>query len=145
VKLPALRERSSDIPLLAKAFLRKFGKQQNRSSLDFSAKSVRAIQCHHWPGNVRELENRIKRAVIMAEGRYVTPTDLELEDSSTNKHTTLKEAREAAEREVVLSAMQRGGGKISRAAEELGISRPTLYELLEKLGIAREVADDKES
>ncbi|MBC8096121.1 MAG: PEP-CTERM-box response regulator transcription factor [Akkermansiaceae bacterium] len=145
VKLPALRERSSDIPLLAKAFLRKFGKQQNRASLEFSAKAVRAVQCHNWPGNVRELENRVKRAVIMAEGRYVTPADLELQETSEYIHITLKQARETAEREVVLSAMQRGGGKISRAAEELGISRPTLYELLEKLGIAREVADDKET
>ncbi|HLP75557.1 MAG TPA: PEP-CTERM-box response regulator transcription factor [Candidatus Paceibacterota bacterium] len=145
VKLPALRERSSDIPLLAKAFLRRFAKQQNRSSLDFSAKSVRAIQCHNWPGNVRELENRIKRAVIMAEGRYVTPSDLELQDDTTNTRVTLKQAREAAEREVVLSAMQRAGGKISRAAEDLEISRPTLYELLEKLGIMRDAADDKEA
>jgi two-component system NtrC family response regulator len=145
VKLPALRERSSDVPLLAKAFLRKFATQQNRSSLDFSAKSVRAIQCHNWPGNVRELENRVKRAVIMAEGRHVTPSDLELEDNSSKPNVTLKEAREAAEREVVLGAMQRSGGKISRAAEELAISRPTLYELLEKLGIVRNDAEDKEA
>jgi two-component system NtrC family response regulator len=146
VKLPPLRERIADIPLLAKAFLQKFAKQQNRSSLDFSAKALRAIQCHAWPGNVRELENRVKRAVIMAEGRYVSPVDLELvDDASTLEVTTLKQARETAEREVVLASMQRSGGKISRAAEELGISRPTLYELLDKLGIDRGSAEEKEA
>jgi two-component system NtrC family response regulator len=138
VKLPSLRERVADIPLLAKAFLQKFASQQNRASLDFSAKAMHSIRNHAWPGNVRELENRVKRAVIMAEGRYVSPSDLELASDSTSVETmTLKQAREIAEREAVLGAMQRSGGKISRAAEELGISRPTLYELLEKLGIAR--------
>ncbi|HYG22468.1 MAG TPA: PEP-CTERM-box response regulator transcription factor [Verrucomicrobiae bacterium] len=144
VKLPPLRERINDIPVLAKAFLQKFAKQQNRNSLDFSAKALRAIQCHLWPGNVRELENRVKRAVIMAEGRYVGPTDLELiDDAAPTTGLTLKQARENAEREVVLAAMQRSGGKISRAAEELGISRPTLYELLEKLGIDRGNSEEK--
>jgi len=145
VKLPPLRDRITDIPLLAKAFLQRFAKQQNRNSLDFSAKALRAIQCHTWPGNVRELENRVKRGVIMAEGRYVSPADLELlEEASATEVQTLKQARENAEREVVLAAMHRNGGKISRAAEELGISRPTLYELLDKLGIDRG-ADEKDA
>ncbi len=144
VKLPPLRERTGDVPVLAKSFLQRFAKQQNRNSLDFSAKALRAIQCHSWPGNVRELENRVKRAVIMAEGRYVNAADLELMEDAVNAEiVTLKQAREAAEREVVLAAMQRNGGKISRAAEDLGISRPTLYELLDKLGIDRG-AEDKE-
>jgi two-component system, NtrC family, response regulator len=76
--------------------------------------------------------------VIMAEGRHVTPSDLELQEDLQAVQPTLRQAREKAEREVVLSAMQRNGGKISRAAEELGVSRPTLYELLEKLGIVPE-------
>jgi two-component system NtrC family response regulator len=144
IKLPALRDRMEDLPLLAKAFLQKCATQNKRSSLDFSAKAMRAIQRHSWPGNVRELENRVKRAVIMAEGRYVTPEDLELRDNSDAPGIiTLKQARETAEREVILAALQRGGGKISRAAEDLGISRPTLYELMEKLGIAR-ASDEKE-
>jgi two-component system NtrC family response regulator len=138
IKLPPLKERISDLPVLAKAFLQKWAAQQGRANLDFSAKALRAVQRHNWPGNVRELENRIKRAVIMAEGRYVTAQDMELADGADLADViTLKQARETAEREAILTAMQRAGGKISRAAEELGISRPTLYELLEKLGISR--------
>jgi len=145
VKLPPLRDRIPDVPLLAKAFLQKFGAQQNRASLDFSAKALRAIQRHGWPGNVRELENRVKRAVIMAEGRHVSPADLELTDGTDAAEIiTLKQARETAEREVVMNAMQRSNGKISRAAEDLGISRPTLYELLEKLGM-RPAGEEKEA
>jgi two-component system NtrC family response regulator len=137
VKLPALRARIADVPVLAKAFLRQFARQSHRTSLDFNAKALRALEHHDWPGNVRELENRIKRAVIMAEGRHVTPEDLEMGDAGPGRIRTLKEAREAAEREVVQLALDRSNGKISRAAEELGISRPTLYELMEKLGIDR--------
>lgn len=144
VKLPPLRERIPDIPVLAKAFLQSFAIQQHKGSLDFNSKALRAIQCHNWPGNVRELENRLKRAVIMAEGRYVTPSDLELTDASNPEIITLKQARETAERETIVAAMQRSGGKISRAAEELGISRPTVYELMEKLGIDRSGAEEKE-
>jgi two-component system NtrC family response regulator len=147
VKLPGLRERSTDIQLLAKAFLHKFAAQNKRAALEFNAKALRALQEHSWPGNVRELENRVKRASIMADGRYITLSDLELAaDGLGGELTTLKQARESAEREVVSAALQRSGGKISRAAEELGISRPTLYELMEKLGIDRVAAtDDKET
>jgi two-component system NtrC family response regulator len=147
VKLPGLRERSTDIPLLAKAFLHKFAAQNKRAALEFNAKALRALQEHSWPGNVRELENRVKRASIRADGRYITLSDLELAaDGLGGELTTLKQARESAEREVVSAALQRSGGKISRAAEELGISRPTLYELMEKLGIDRVAAtDDKET
>ena len=137
VKLPALRERPGDVPLLAKALLRKFAAQNGRTATDFSPKALRALQQHPWPGNVRELENRIKRAVIMAEGRSVTPVDLELGESTEGAFRSLKEAREAVEREMIQQALERHGGKISRAAEELGISRPTLYELMEKLSLAK--------
>ncbi len=145
IRLPSLRERSSDVPLLAKAFLRKFAVQNGRAVEDFNAKSLRALQQHFWPGNVRELENRIKRAVIMAEGRYVTPADLELTDGAEGNFRTLKEARETIERELIQQALQRHGGKISRAAEDLGISRPTFYELMEKLGLGKPSLDKKES
>jgi two-component system NtrC family response regulator len=145
VRLPSLRERSSDVPLLAKAFLRKFAVQNGRAVEDFNAKSLRALQQHFWPGNVRELENRIKRAVIMAEGRYVTPADLELADGAEGNFRTLKEARETVERELIQQALQRHGGKISRAAEDLGISRPTFYELMEKLGLAKPGLEKKDS
>jgi two-component system NtrC family response regulator len=144
IRLPALRERSGDVPLLAKAFLRKFAAQNARTVEDFNAKSLRALQQHFWPGNVRELENRIKRGVIMAEGRYVTPADLELADGSESNLRTLKEARETVERELIQQALQRHGGKISRAAEELGISRPTFYELMEKLGLGKPSLDKKD-
>jgi len=145
VKLPALRERPGDVPLLAKVLLRKFTSQNGRTATDFSQKALRALQQHPWPGNVRELENRIKRAVIMAEGRSVSPADLELSDSSEGAFRSLKEAREAVEREMIQQALERHGGKISRAAEELGISRPTLYELLEKLGMDKPSLEKKES
>ncbi len=97
-----------------------------------------AFESHDWPGNVRELENRVKRAVIMAEGLIVTPEDLEL----TSPHAKyeglgLREAREALERDHILQSLSRNKGNISKAAAELNISRPTLYELMEKLGIER--------
>ncbi|HHY84919.1 MAG TPA: PEP-CTERM-box response regulator transcription factor [Verrucomicrobia bacterium] len=146
IKMPPLRERLSDVPVLAKAFLRRFAAQNNRASLNFSAAALRAIQHHQWPGNVRELENRVRRAVIMAEGRYVSPEDLELSDTGdSSRLPTLKQARETAERDAIQAALQRNGGKISRAAEELGISRPTLYELLDKLGIPRAATEEKEA
>jgi two-component system NtrC family response regulator len=145
-RLPALRDRVADIPLLARAFLQKYVAQQNRSQLEFSAKAIRAIQRHGWPGNVRELENRVKRAVIMADGRYVSPADLELtDDSEAAEVITLKQARETAERQVITAALERCNGKISRAAEDLGISRPTLYELLEKLGLGKGESEAKDS
>jgi len=144
VKLPALRERPSDVPLLAKALFTKFAVQNGRTATEFSQKALRALQQHSWPGNVRELENRIKRAVIMAEGRSVTPANLELGDSSEGAFRSLKEAREAVEREMIQQALERHGGKISRAAEELGISRPTLYELMEKLGLDKPGLEKKE-
>ena len=145
LRLPSLRERSSDVPLLAKAFLRKFAVQNGRAVEDFNPKSLRALQQHFWPGNVRELENRIKRAVIMAESRYVTPADLELADGTEGNFRTLKEARETVERELIQQALQRHGGKISRAAEDLGISRPTFYELMEKLGLGKPGPEKKDT
>jgi two-component system NtrC family response regulator len=138
LKLPPLRDRAGDVPLLAKAFLRDALAQSGKKSLDFSASALRALQNHTWPGNVRELENRVRRAVIMAEGRHVTAADLELQAAaSSTVCRTLKDAREAAEREAVLAALQRHNWKIARAAAELDVSRPTLYELMEKLNIRK--------
>jgi len=138
IKLPALRERAGDIPLLAKALLQKFVAQNTKEPREFSPQALRALVQHSWPGNVRELENRVKRAVIMAGSRQIMPADLELAGGTeTMPGRSLKDAREAAEREVITQALLRHGGKISPAAAELGISRPTLYELMEKLGISR--------
>ena len=95
------------------------------------------MESHSWPGNVRKLENRVKRGVIMAEGRQVSAGDLELEATSTSHNKTLKDARESAEREVVMAALRRNKWKIAPAAGQLDISPPTLYELMEKLGIQK--------
>jgi len=139
IKLPALRARENDIRLLAQSFLQRFAGQNNKTNLSFDAESLRAIERHNWPGNIRELENRVKRAVIMAENNRITAADLELTDSSpSHSSSNLKQARETLEREMVQNALRRSGGKISSAATELGVSRPTLYELMDKLGITRE-------
>jgi two-component system NtrC family response regulator len=139
VKAPPLRERGGDILVVARAFLRNYGAEHGKPALTFSPDALRALTLHPWQGNVRELQNRIRRAAIMAEGKRVTATDLELTDTlSALPPLTLKEARESLEREMIHDALRRHRGKITAAALELGVSRPTLYELMEKLGIARE-------
>jgi two-component system NtrC family response regulator len=136
IELPPLRDRSEDIAVLAKSFVRRFASDNGRPSLNFSKSALKALENHMWPGNVRELENRIKRGVIMAEGRQLSPADLEL-GGATSQAKTLKDAREIAEREVVYAALRKCRWKIAPAAVELDISRPTLYELMEKLGIEK--------
>jgi two-component system NtrC family response regulator len=144
LKLPGLREREGDAVLLAQAFLKKFSRESSKEKLRFDPKAVQALRQYAWPGNVRELENRVRRAVIMSEGSRVTAADLEIAEAvEAVVPRTLKEAREAVERELVQQSLRRHGGKISRAAEELGISRPTFYELLAKLGMNRP-ADESE-
>ena len=139
LNLPPLREREGDIRLLAQFFLKRFADQINKSGLTFDADAIRALNKHGWPGNIRELENCIRRSVIMAEGRRVTARDLELASVGTGlSAVTMKEAREAVERQMIQQALRKHGGKIAPAAVELGLSRPTLYELMEKLGVARE-------
>ena len=139
ISLPPLRERGDDIAVVAKEFLNRFAAQSGKTGLVFAPETLRAANRYSWPGNVRELQNRIHRAVIMAEGRRIMPADVELTDVAHALHpTTLKEARESIEREMVLQALKRSSGKISAASVELGISRPTLYELMEKLDIAKE-------
>jgi len=137
IRLPPLRDRGDDITLLAREFLQRYAVQNNRKSLTFSPDALRAIHSHRWPGNVREMQNRVKRAVIMADKKKITAADLELNQAG-QVGTTLKDARETVEREMVEGSLRRNRGKISGAASELGISRPTLYELMEKLGIVRE-------
>ncbi|MEO7675499.1 MAG: helix-turn-helix domain-containing protein, partial [Verrucomicrobiota bacterium] len=105
--------------------------------VSFDQDAIKAINRYTWPGNVRELENRVKRAVIMADKKRITAEDLELENVSAAP-ASLKEAREAVEREMILSALRKHKGKIAPAATELGISRPTVYELMEKLGLKKE-------
>ncbi|HEY1788157.1 MAG TPA: PEP-CTERM-box response regulator transcription factor [Verrucomicrobiae bacterium] len=142
VLLPPLRERENDIQLLAKFFLQHFATDANKPDLAFDTDALRALNKHLWPGNVRELENCIRRAVIMADGRRVTAHDLELNGNGikTNGAVTMKDAREAVERQMVQQALRKYSGKITPAAAELGLSRPTLYELMGKLGITKEAA-----
>src|SRR5260221_1361125 len=138
LSLPPLRESSGDVRLLAQEFLRRNAAARGREGLSFTKDAMQALETHPWPGNVRELENRIKRAVIMADSKRLSAEDLELQGASVAKENlSLKDARERAEREVVEKALRKHFGKIAPAAAELGISRPTLYELMEKLGILR--------
>jgi two-component system NtrC family response regulator len=138
ITVPPLRERGDDINLIAREFLNRYGAEHGKRNLAFAPDALRALNLHIWSGNVRELQNRVQRAVIMAEGKRVTAADLELTDAlDVLPLQTLKEARENAEREIVLDALRRNKWKITAAALELGISRPTLYELMEKLGIAK--------
>jgi two-component system NtrC family response regulator len=139
VKVPPLRDRGDDILQVAKAFLHTYGGEYDKPGLTFAPDSLRALRLYLWPGNVRELRNRVQRAVIMADGKRVTARDLELTDAlSALRQQTLKEARESVEREMVQDALRRHNGKVTAAALELGVSRPTLYELMDKLGIAKE-------
>ncbi len=138
IGLPPLRDRVGDIPVLAKVFLRRFALENHRKISGFTAEAFRLMSAYAWPGNVREMENRIRRATIMAEGRQVAPEDLELDPAMAGiKNLTLKEARENVERNLLERVLERHRGNISRAAEELDVSRPTLYELMDKLGMKR--------
>jgi len=136
--LPPLRDREHDVRLLAQSFLHRFAVQANKPNLAFDPDALRALNRYPWPGNVRELENCVRRAAIMAEGRRVRVADLELNAGGVGfGPVTLKDAREALEREMVQQALKKHGGKIAPAAADLGLSRPTLYELMEKLGISK--------
>ena len=138
VEIPPLRSRVGDPALLAHAFARKFAQEQNRSSLSLSEDAVRAIESHGWPGNIRELENCIKRAVIMADGNQITREDVGLElpqKEDSLENLDLRTIRESAEKNAIVAAMGRVNGNMVKAAEILGISRPTLYDLMHKLGL----------
>jgi two-component system NtrC family response regulator len=138
IALPPLRERDSDVLILAKAFLQKYSLEIKKRLMAYTPQALRAIELYSWPGNIRELKNRIKRAVIMANDTKVTIADLEL-SSKYAEHTgqSLKDAREVLEREMIQCALARNKGNLTRTASELCISRPSLYGLLDKLGIAR--------
>ena len=137
VPVPTLRARGSDITLLARAFLMKFAEAEKKVLKGFTPQAIKTMLEHSWPGNVRELENRIKRAVLMAEGKYVSSANLELKDRSlVDGHpTTLRAARDFREKELVRFVLEKSDGNVSKAAVELGISRPTLYHLLSRYGL----------
>jgi two-component system NtrC family response regulator len=139
LSLPPLRERGEDVTVLAKIFLERFAAENKKSITSFTAEALEALQSYDWPGNVRELENRVKRAIIMAEGKKLSSADLELGSGSSDRYrsVTLKEAREELERDLIKRTLRKHNGNMTRTAAELQVSRPTLYELMEKLGIRK--------
>ena len=144
VPLPLLRDRGEDVFVLARTFLDREAAQTKKKISGFTPEALRAIEIHAWPGNVRELENRVRRAVVMADSPFVSPADLELEIGvgESAQSLGLRETRENVERDTIRKALARNRGNVSQTATELGISRPTLYGLMDKLGIAREAAEE---
>ncbi len=133
LSVPTLGERREDIALLAEHFFHLHAGERNPRLKGFSPAAMRALESHEWPGNVRELLNRIRRAMVMAEGRLITSADLGLQDAhSAARPLELDEARASAERLAIQQSLQRADNNVSRAARELGVSRMTLYRLLEK-------------
>ena len=132
VKIPSLAERPGDAALLAKVFLKRFAQEMNPQVTGFAPDALAAIDAWGWPGNVRELENRVKRAAIMADGKLISAADLDLQEGAEDDPDVLnlKSARERADRKVIRHALARSEGNISSTARLLGISRPTLYDLL---------------
>ena len=138
IRVPPLRERQGDSLLLARAFLERFATQFKRPVKGFMPQAVEALEAYNWPGNVRELENRVKRAVIMADGNQVSLEDLELpglEDAAEQEPFNLREVRERAESQAILRALARTDGNVSKTSELLGVTRPTLYNLMKKYAI----------
>jgi len=142
VDIPPLREREGDSLLLARVFLNLFNRQHNKSIKGFAVDALNAIELYQWPGNVRELENRVKRAVIMADGNQIVADDLDLKDSPDENSSeeiaiNLRKVRETAERRAIHRALSMCKDNISQAAELLGVSRPTLYDLMARYGMKR--------
>ena len=137
VEIPPLRARQGDAALLAHAFVQRFAAEQRRRSMTLRADAVASIEEHPWPGNVRELENCIKRAVIMAEGNQITALDVGFEARGEEDLSSLnlRRVREEAEKRAVITVLSRVNGNIVKAAEILGVSRPTLYDVMHKFGL----------
>ena len=135
ITIPPLRQRVGDAALLAHHFKNKFCMQEKRSSLNFSQEALAAIESHSWPGNVREMENCIKRAVIMAEGSVIGVDDLGLYSSSAAEPINLRQIRDRAECNALMKALARVDGNVVKAAELLGVSRPTIYDLMNRHGL----------
>jgi len=137
VNLPPLRERGNDPLLLARAFLHRYSREFKKNVRGFKDEAVKALSDYDWPGNVRELENRVKRGVVMSDGEWLTPYDLEFAapDDSSKQILSLHDAREALEKRIVSEALLRHGSNITHAAKELDISRQTLTGMINKYGI----------
>ena len=136
IKIPAVKDRDGDALVLAKSFLNRFCQEQGRTIRGFDRDATAAIETHAWPGNVREIESRVKRAIIMADGTYITPDDLELDVVETESTPlNLKQVREEAELRAIQRALVSADDNISEAAKLLGVTRPTLYSLVEKYNL----------
>ncbi len=137
VTIPPLRARPGDAALIAHAFVQRFAAEQKRGAISLRPDTVAAIEAHPWPGNVRELENCIKRAVIMADGNQITPEDVELAPPPDDDLAAfeLRRVRDDADRKAIVTVLGRVNGNVVRAAEVLGVSRPTLYDLMHRLGL----------
>ena len=135
IKIPPLRDRHGDAALLAHWFVRKLASEHKRNGMSLLPDAIDAIDAHAWPGNVRELENVIKRAVIMAEGAGINAGDVGLAASDSDAALNLRQVREQAEKHAVIRVLGRANGNLSRAAEVLGVSRPTLYDLMHRFGL----------
>jgi len=136
IKIPPLAERHGDVTLLARHFAQRFAASLNPQVRGLAPDALATLNDWKWPGNIRELENRIKRAVIMADGRLVTAADLDLgEPEDEAEHLNLKAAREVADRKAIRRALARTENNISGTAKLLGVSRPTLYDLLKQYGL----------
>ena len=139
INIPPYRDREEGRLILARSLLQKFCKQQSRALNGFSDDAVQAIESYSWPGNVRELENKIKGAVIMADGNFITAADLGVSaDDNAEESLNLREVRQHAESKAIRVALMRSYGNISKAADLLGITRPTLYDLMDKFGLSAE-------
>jgi two-component system NtrC family response regulator len=136
IEIPPLREREGDRLLLARNFLDKFSRKNGRSFRGFTDQARTQIDAYAWPGNVRELENKVKRAVILAEGKRITEADLGFTEHHEPRSLDLREAREQVERQLIERALAIHGNNVSHAAEAMGISRPSLYKLVKKLSMA---------
>ena len=136
LEIPPLKEREGDILLLARFFFDKFNEDHGRKLRGFTKDALNSMETYSWPGNVRELQNRIKRAVIMTDGKQISSMDLELDKAaSETMNFNLRDIREKVERQAILRVLSHVNGKVAPAAELLGVSRPTLYDLIKKLNI----------
>ena len=141
IKLPPLRDRGDDVVVISEKFLKLYAKENKKKPMRFSQAGAAFLRRHDWPGNVRELRNRVQRAVIMCEGSSIGPLDLGCDSEpmplpeKQRDQLSLREARERMEREMILAAIERQSGNILKAAEDLGVSRPTLYDLMRKLSL----------
>ncbi len=136
LNIPPLRARDGDALLLANMLVNRFRQQEGRGALTFAAEAIAAIERHNWPGNVREMENCVKRAVVLAEGGQITLDDLGLPGADAEPEPlNLRQVREEAERKAIVKALARSDSNVAKAADLLGISRPTLYDLLNRYGL----------